>query len=219
MYLLWLSVHLLIIIGWLVVSTLSLTVQASNVLPPLDDNGTLITIDVAGVEYYPTQDSSLFYASTVNQSDTDTPVNWMEQVVIYALIDNFKYDLVDEEKPRILTNARYIPSLQAKYPRYDLSRYVLNFKGIKILKGHKFNLYRIEKWFGPYREAQILASLNVQRGIKFGRKVIRLAFIQSYNRGKARNIWLTDGVMWRAAPLKHIGQAHTLEGWAMLWSN
>ena len=218
MYLLWISV-LLLIIGWLTASNTSFTAQTQNVQPLLDDNGTLITLDLSGVEYFPNYDSSLFYSFTFNQSETDKPNNWMEQDVTYALIDNFKYDLVEEEKPRILTNARHISSLQAKYSRYDLSRYVLNFKGIKNLKGHKFNLYRVEKWSGPYKEVQVLASLNVQRGINFGRKVIRLAFVQSYNRGNAKNIWLTDDVMWRAAPLKHIGQAHVLGGWAMLWSS
>ena len=175
-------------------------------------------MDLSEIEFYPIQEPGILFAANGSLMYNGNGIRDLrETAVVLALIDSFKNDSVDEERPRILMNAKYIQSLRAKYPSMDLSRYILCFKGIRSIKDRKFNQYTVERVFGLYRETRPLASIMVQRRVNFGRKVVRFAFIQSYNEGSMRDIWLTDDLMWRA-PLKHIGQVHSREGWAIMWS-
>lgn len=191
-----------------------------------DDNGTVVTFDFSDIEFFPADDFNPFYSPKItseNSSDpstSTTPTNMKEYTIVLHLIDSFKFDSVDEEKPRVITNAKYIVPLRERFPLDELSRYQVTFNGVKTARDRKFNNYQIEKFFGYFRERQILASINVQRRAQLGRKVIRFAFVQSYNRGSKlpKTIWLTDGVMWKKSPFRHVGQAHTLQGWAFMWT-
>lgn len=186
-----------------------------------DDNGTVVTLDFSDIEFFPANDFNPFYSPKIVSENTTessaSSVNVKENTILLYLIDSFKSDSVDEEKPRIISNAKYVPSLRDRFPLDELARYQVTFNGVKTARDRKFNNYQIEKSYGQFRDRQVLASINVQRRAQLGRKVIRFAFAQSYNRS-ARTIWLTDGVMWKRAPFHHLGQLHTLQGWAFMWT-
>ena len=194
-----------------------------------DDNGTLLNLDFSDIEYYPVSNSLSFYSSPLfnnkqtNGSESssigsDSEFNQESTIVLY-LIDTVKFDSVDEERPRTLANAKYIGSLRRRYSTADLSKYLLTYNGRKVSRDREFNNYQIERLIGQDKEKKVLASLNVQKKAPIGRKIIRLALAQSYNRGKQRTIWLTYDAIWKGSPLKHLGQARTLEGWAMMWTD
>lgn len=188
-----------------------------------DDNGTTITLDFSDIEFFPANDLDPFY-STGNFHDLSNdsvlpPVNLREQSIVLHLIDVLKLDSVDEESPRIVTSAKFVVPLRERYPTTELSRYYITFNGVRTARDRKFNNYQFEKGHGIPRERKVLANVNVQRHHVFGRKVIRFAFVHSYNRGFPQTIWLTDDVAWRRPPLRHIGKVHTRQGWAKMWAD
>uniref|UniRef100_T1JTK7 Uncharacterized protein n=1 Tax=Tetranychus urticae TaxID=32264 RepID=T1JTK7_TETUR len=186
-------------------TAISLAVVSPSNVTLTDDNGTLLNLDFSDID----ESSSIGSDSEFNQEST---------IVLY-LIDTVKFDSVDEERPRTLANAKYIGSLRRRYSTADLSKYLLTYNGRKVSRDREFNNYQIERLIGQDKEKKILASLNVQKKAPIGRKIIRLALAQSYNRGKQRTIWLTYDAIWKGSPLKHLGQARTLEGWAMMWTD